>query len=34
MSVIIVIMIAPVVVLTAVTQKYIAKGLLLGAVKG
>jgi multiple sugar transport system permease protein len=34
MSAIIVIMIAPVVVLTAATQKYIAKGLLLGAVKG
>ena len=34
MSALIVIMIAPVVVLTVATQKYIAKGLLLGAVKG
>jgi multiple sugar transport system permease protein len=34
MSVLIIIMIAPVVVLTVTLQKYIAKGLLLGAVKG
>jgi multiple sugar transport system permease protein len=34
MSVLIIIMIAPVVVLTIALQKYIAKGLLLGAVKG
>lgn len=34
MSALIVIMIAPVVALTVATQKYIAKGLLLGAVKG
>ena len=34
MSVLILIMIAPVVALTVATQKYIAKGLLLGAVKG
>src|SRR6185369_6077017 len=34
MSVLIIIMIAPVLMLTIVLQKYIAKGLLLGAVKG
>ncbi|MEA2781904.1 MAG: multiple sugar transport system permease protein [Rhodospirillaceae bacterium] len=34
MSAIIVIMIAPVVALTVATQKYIARGLLLGAIKG
>ena len=34
MSALIVIMIAPVVAITVATQKYIAKGLLLGAVKG
>ncbi|HVJ34914.1 MAG TPA: carbohydrate ABC transporter permease [Terriglobia bacterium] len=34
MSVLIIIMIAPVVVLTIILQKYIARGLLLGAVKG
>jgi multiple sugar transport system permease protein len=34
MSVLIVIMIAPVVVITAVLQKHIARGLLVGAVKG
>jgi multiple sugar transport system permease protein len=34
MSVLIIIMIAPVVALTIAIQKYIAKGLLLGAVKG
>jgi multiple sugar transport system permease protein len=34
MSVLIIIMIAPVVAITVTLQKYIAKGLLLGAVKG
>ena len=34
MSVLIVIMIAPVVAITAVLQKHIARGLLVGAVKG